>query len=91
MPVGLINSLPDEARRRVPFCTSSSTDTIGTQRVTKKLARHPIQERHRHPERDARGGRERISVRAHLKQPIEFHEIWSEDKEEPGENIKMRE
>jgi hypothetical protein len=58
--------------------------------VMKKEGTHPSQGRR--PEKDARGGRERISVRGHLKQQIEFHETWSEDMEEPGDknNVKKR-
>lgn len=51
--------------------------------VTKKQDTHSSQGRH--PEKDARGERERISVRVHWKQQTEFHVIWSEDMEEPGD------
>jgi hypothetical protein len=56
--------------------------------VTKNLATHLHRERY--PGKDARGERERIFVRGHLKQQTEFREIWSEDMEEPRDKSNVK-
>ena len=56
--------------------------------MRKNSATHPRRERYLG--KDARGGRERIFVRGHLKQQTEFREIWSEDMGEPRDKNNMK-